>query len=113
MDVELLVIADCPNESPAAVLLRTALCDVGLGAVEVTTTVIDTPQQAELRGFTGSPTILIDGCDPFSDPGWAPALACRLYPHPDGASPLPDLRMLRQALKRAADTAPERDPARE
>ncbi len=69
MDVELLVVADCPHESQAAALLQTALRDVGLVGVDVTTSVIDTPQQAEQRGFTGSPTILIDGSDPFAEPG--------------------------------------------
>ena len=51
MDVELLVVPDCPNEAPAAALLRTALDDVGLARTPVTTTVIDTPAEAERRGF--------------------------------------------------------------
>jgi len=68
MDVELLVVADCPNGTRAAALLCTALRDVGLGRVEITTTVITSPEHAGRRGFTGSPTILIDGNDPFPEP---------------------------------------------
>ena len=104
MDVELLVVPDCPNENPAVVLLRTALDDVGLTGVRFATTLIATQEQAEQRHFTGSPTILLDGVDPFANPGHAPAMACRVYPGPDGPSGIPDLRVLRQALKRAADT---------
>jgi hypothetical protein len=99
IDVELLVVPDCPHEKAAADLLRSALDDVGLTAVDFQLTVIDTPEDAERRGFAGSPTILLDGIDPFQTPGQTDSVSCRLYPGPDG---LPDLRTLRQALKRAA-----------
>ena len=102
MDVELLVVPDCPNEAPAAALLRTALDDVGLARIPITTTVILTPEQAERRGFIGSPTILIDGDDPFAEPGQPAALACRIYRNTTGPAGVPDLRPLRQAIKRAA-----------
>lgn len=102
MDVELLVTADCPHETQAAALLRTALDDVGLSSVDITTTVITTPEQADRRVFPGSPTIFLDGRDPFAEPGQIPALACRVYVTPSGHSGIPDLRALRQALKRAA-----------
>jgi len=78
MDVELLVVSDCPNGPIAAAMLRTALDDVGLTSTTFRTTVIDTKQRAEQRGFIGSPTILIGGLDPFVEPGRAPALARRI-----------------------------------
>ena len=99
MDVELLVVPDCPREKPATVLLRSALDDIGLTAVDFRLTVIDTPEGAERRRFVGSPTILLNGIDPFEKPGQQASLACRPYP---GSGSLPDLRALRQALKRAA-----------
>jgi hypothetical protein len=40
MDVELLVVPDCPHEKPAAMLLRSALDDIGLRTVEFQLTVI-------------------------------------------------------------------------
>ena len=107
MDVELLVVPDCPNESIAAAMLRTALDDVGLPGTTFRTTVIHTQQRAEQRaeqrGFTGSPTILIGGLDPFVEPGRAPALACRIYRNETGPAGVPSLVELRRALKRAAD----------
>jgi hypothetical protein len=54
MDTELLVVPDCPNEGPAAALLRAALDDIGLGSVDYTVTVIDTQDAAERRHFSGS-----------------------------------------------------------
>ena len=112
MDVELLVVAGCPNQAPAAAVLRTALDDVGLARIPVTTTVIDTAAQAERRGFIGSPTILIDGNDPFAEPDQPTAVACRIYRNAGGAAGIPDLPQLRQALKRAAAAnLQERGPA--
>ena len=104
MIVELLVVPECPNEGEAAVRLREALDDVGLVATPFRTTVINTFAEAEARGFVGSPTILIDGRDPFAAPEPRPALACRVYPGVTGVVGVPPLRELRQALKRAADS---------
>ena len=102
MDIELLVVADCPHEHSAMVLLRTALDDVGLTAVDVRTTVIVTDDAADQLSFVGSPTILINGHDPFPARRAPAALACRVYPSVAGAAGVPTLRELRQALKRAA-----------
>ncbi len=99
VNVDLLLVSDCPHGPGAHRLLRSALDDVGLGRIPIQVTVVETGQDAERRGFRGSPTILLDGRDPFEQPGNSPALACRIY---GTASGLPELRELRQALKRAA-----------
>ena len=65
MDVELLVLPDCPNEAPAAALLRSALALAGLTTKRFVVTVIADEQAASRRGFAGSPTFLINGSDPF------------------------------------------------
>jgi hypothetical protein len=103
VDVELLVVAECPHTAPAAVLLRAALDDVGLTSTSFITTVVQSLEEADSRGFVGSPTILANRSDLFPEPGQPSALACRSYAHPDGSTGLPDLRDLRRALKRAAD----------
>jgi hypothetical protein len=107
MDVELLVMADCPHESEAADLLRRALDDTGLSSTRFDTRVIRDLSEAQQAGFVGSPTILINGADPFRLPGSQPALACRIYRCAGRKSPLPELRPLRRALQRATDP-PER-----
>ncbi|KOU36258.1 hypothetical protein [Streptomyces sp. WM6378] len=99
MEIEVLVVPDCPNEQPAVEQLRQALDDTGLRETVFTTRVITDQAEAERSGFTGSPTILIDGRDPFAEPGHAPGLACRVYQTPDGLAGLPALEELRQALR--------------
>ena len=50
----------------------------------------------------GSPTLLIDGRDPFAVPGAGPALACRLYETEDGRLyGAPTVAALRRALDQA------------
>jgi hypothetical protein len=50
----------------------------------------------------GSPTLLINGVDPFAAPGQVPTLSCRLYRDLTGRlASLPPLEALQQALKRA------------
>jgi len=102
MDVELLVVPGCRNEGPAAILLRSALIQAALPA-GFRVTVIADEQQAAQRGFTGSPTFLINGSDPFGTPRQPVGLGCRIYRQPDGhARGFPDLLELRDALAAAA-----------
>lgn len=52
--------------------------------------------------MTGSPTLLIDGTDPFAVPGQAPGLSCRLYRDETGRLVrAPSVEDLRRALERA------------
>lgn len=108
MDVELLVVPDCPNESAARVLLRAALDDIGLPGMEFRVTVIADRRDAERRGFRGSPSFLVDGAELFAGDA-APetgTLACRVYRSTlEGVSGVPALRDLRRELKRAAHRA--------
>jgi len=103
VDIELLVVTDCPNESGAMSVLRLACERVGMAAQPVRTTVIASPEQAQKRGFVGSPMILIDGVDPFAVPGQRPALACRVYATRAGLSGVPPLGDVITALAAARD----------
>ena len=99
MEIELLIVPGCPHEAAAAELITTAVADTGVQA-GVTHTVITNLDQARRRSFAGSPTILIN---PFADPAAPAAMACRLYPTPEGLRGVPALRDLHQALKRIAE----------
>ncbi len=59
---------------------------------------VDTLRQAEDLGFRGSPTVFIDGTDPFEDEAAPIGLSCRLYRTPDGLSGSPTSEQLRTAL---------------
>ncbi|AIV38563.1 hypothetical protein ACWDF1_18755 [Streptomyces coelicoflavus] len=102
MEIEVLVVPDCPNEKVAADRLRQALDEVGLREVGFTVRVVADQAEAERIAFTGSPTIWIGGCDPFAQAGREPGLACRVYRTPDGLAGAPGLDELRQALRAAA-----------
>jgi hypothetical protein len=110
VDVRLLVVADCANEGPAAAVVRQALERAGLADLEFRTVVVRDEREAAELGFTGSPTVLVDGRDPFADEGAPPALACRLYrtgsapgtPAGPATSGVPPLAGLVEALRRAA-----------
>jgi hypothetical protein len=75
MDVEVLVVGDPPNEGRAVTLVRRALDDVGLKRVPIRTQVVTGEQDADGLdadglGFFGSPTIHINGSDPFEAEEW-------------------------------------------
>ncbi|GAB3162412.1 hypothetical protein GCM10027059_15110 [Myceligenerans halotolerans] len=69
--------------------------------ITVTRQLIETLDQAEQVGFHGSPSILVDGSDPFAGPDAGVGLACRLYQTPDGPAGSPTLDQLRAAVARA------------
>ncbi|PZG89270.1 hypothetical protein C1I97_31530 [Streptomyces sp. NTH33] len=104
MEIEVLVVPDCPNQQLAEERLRQALAAIGLPGLRFTTKVIADPDEAERSGFTGSPTILVDGRDPFAEPAATPSLSCRIYRTPAGPAGAPGIDQLRKALEVAAGT---------
>jgi hypothetical protein len=95
MRVELLYFEDCPNWKIADRRLRALASERG---VEVGHRAVNTPEEAQKAGFRGSPTILIDGCDPFAGSDQPSGLSCRLYRIPEGSSGSPTEDQLRSVL---------------
>jgi hypothetical protein len=80
--------------------------------VSVEHRVVSAPEEAERYGMHGSPTILIDGRDPFAEPGAEASLSCRLYRNADGRTQgVPSAGQLRAALAAAENALPGPDPA--
>lgn len=54
---------------------------------------VETAEEASAVGFAGSPSILIDGVDPFASSDAPPAgtLACRVYQTDDGSPTIEQL----------------------
>ncbi len=96
MEITLQYFDDCPNWHVAEVRLRQALTDIGRPDQAILHQRVDTPEEAERVAFGGSPTILIDGTDPFADPTGPAGYACRVY-NGDAA---PTVTQLRAALAR-------------
>lgn len=60
---------------------------------------IETPEDAEKYQFAGSPTLLINGRDPFASDDLAPiGLACRTYMTDAGRAASPSVEQLKEAL---------------
>ncbi|MCX4965819.1 hypothetical protein OHA98_13415 [Streptomyces sp. NBC_00654] len=61
--------------------------------------------QAAERGMNGSPTVLLDGVDPFAPAGAVPSVSCRLYR--EGTAPWREPRAWRHSA-RPSTAAPAR-----
>ena len=95
MDVTLLYFDGCPGWQVAAERLETLTDEYGFN---VAYRKVETPEAAEELGFRGSPTVLIDGRDPFAEGDEPVGLSCRLYQTPDGQAGAPTVEQLRGAL---------------
>lgn len=97
MHVTVMYFDGCPSWRTAVERVHVAAGQAGV-RVQVATQAVETREDAERLGFTGSPTILIDGRDPFSRPGLVPALACRVYSTSGGLAGSPTVDQLVEAL---------------
>ncbi len=106
MELTVLTVPGCPNAAVFDERLAAALADYP-GAVVRRRQVADEQAAAE-TGMAGSPTLLINGVDPFAAPGQAPGLSCRLYRDAAGRlAGAPTVQDLRRALEQAdADDRP-------
>jgi hypothetical protein len=102
MKLEVLHVPDCPNLPP----MLERLAEVT--DLPVTTRVIDSDDEAAQFGMAGSPTLLIDGVDPFTAAGQCECgVSCRLYRDQDGRIvPAPSVEQLRDALNAAGQDQP-------
>ncbi|GGK23456.1 hypothetical protein GCM10011583_64240 [Streptomyces camponoticapitis] len=82
MDIELFYFEGCPNWHLTHERLAKALNVTGRSGQKVRLRSVDTNATAQALRFSGSPTIRIDGQDPFPAPGESYGLACRLYATP-------------------------------
>ena len=104
MDLTVLAVPDCPN----VMLLERRLAQVIEGRRDVTVRrqVIADQDEAARTAMHGSPTILVDGIDPFAEPGEPASVSCRLYRHGNGqVDGAPSVTQLRQAIGEAAAAA--------
>ena len=87
-----------PDWDVAEERLRSALANIGRDDETIQRVLVETPEDAERLGFIGSPTILLDGRDPFATGNEQPALACRVFSTPDRRAGSPTVAQLVEAL---------------
>ncbi len=102
MELVLLTVPACPNAAAFEERLATVLAEHPGAAVH--RRVIADEREAAQAGMHGSPTLLVNGADPFATPGQPPSLSCRLYRDASGRTgSAPSVQALRQALAAAGD----------
>ncbi|HKV88660.1 MAG TPA: DUF2892 domain-containing protein [Candidatus Dormibacteraeota bacterium] len=67
---------------------------------------IESPAMAQRVGFHGSPTILIDGRDPFATGAQPAGVGCRVFLTEDGVQGAPSEALLRDVIKPALSDPP-------
>lgn len=101
MRLEIVQVPGCPHAAVLNQRLDEVLADYP-GAVQRADRIVEDQDAAAAAGMSGSPTLLVDGVDPFAEPGAAPSVSCRLYRdgngRPQGA---PSVTALRRALGRS------------
>jgi hypothetical protein len=97
MKVKVLYFEGCPHWRTAADRLAALQAEMGF---ELTRQEVETPEEAELYGFRGSPTIQVDGIDAFGPDDAPVSFACRVYETPDGTAGSPTIEQLRMVMSR-------------
>ena len=91
----------CPHWRTAYERVNEVLAEDGYEDVTVALEPVESPAYAERLRFIGSPTILLDGEDPFAtDAAGGFGLSCRVYSTPGGPTGAPANEQLREALDR-------------
>lgn len=103
--IEVLTVPDCPHRELMVERLRQALDQTGRPDVLVTERVIDHLEGAVTAGMHGSPTVLIDGQDPFTADGTLGSVSCRLYATEMGIDGAPGVAELVEALSSERSSA--------
>lgn len=96
MEITLQYFDGCPNWEFLDQRLAEVLGD--RSDVRVLRQPVATAEDAARLGFHGSPTVLVDGVDPFADEHAPVGLACRVYRTPDGLEGLPTVDQLRAVI---------------
>jgi len=96
MEITLQYFNGCPNWE----VLDRRLAEMldGRSDVRVRRQLVETTEDAERLGFHGSPTVLVQGVDPFADEGAPVGLACRVFRTPAGLAGSPTVDQLREAI---------------
>jgi hypothetical protein len=98
MEVSLLYFDGCPNHNDTLALLDALLQEASWnGTVQLVN--VGSPEQAEELDFRGSPTVLIDGVDPFLDHDAPTGLTCRIYSTDSGFQGTPPEQQLRTEIE--------------
>ncbi|SRR6266508_29461 len=95
--VEVLYFEGCPHWQTTADRLTALQAEMGF---ELRRQPVATLEEAERLGFRGSPTIRVNGVDPFAPDDAPIGFACRIYETPAGPAGSPTIEQLRKVIPR-------------
>lgn len=96
MEITLQYFNGCPSWETTDAHLTNLIAEGGLDAT-VKYQLIKTQEAAVENNFRGSPTVLIDGVDPFANTVSPIGLSCRIYKTEHGNAGSPTLDQLKEA----------------
>ncbi|MCH7901849.1 MAG: thioredoxin family protein [Acidobacteria bacterium] len=97
IEVMIQYVEGCPHFDETYQLVSGVLETNDLRSV-LKTRLVSSAEEAEDLGFVGSPTLLIDGVDPFADKSSRVGLACRIYGSGADRSGVPPKNAVETAL---------------
>jgi hypothetical protein len=100
MHIEILHVPDCPHLGLARSRLSIALERAGTAA-SVYEICVTSPKLADELGMHGSPTITINGSDPFDHDQGEGSISCRLYRAGSRIAGAPGVAELIEVISRA------------
>jgi hypothetical protein len=107
LELSVLTVPGCPNGP--VLLERLGRVLAGYPAAQVAGHVIGSEAEAVRLGMHGSPTLLVNGIDPFAVPGSPASVSCRVYRDESGRSQgAPSVAALRRAVRQALGLEPDR-----
>ena len=89
----------CPNWAIARDRLIEAMAEVGLDPAAIEFERVETDEEARRLEFRGSPTVLVDGTDPFAPSDAPVGLSCRMYHTEADLEGSPSVAQLVEALR--------------
>lgn len=105
--LRILHVPDCPHVGLLEERLGEVIHDRD---VRLTRCVVDTVEAAIAAGMHGSPTLLVDGTDPFAEHGVPTSLTCRYYRDElGGLDGAPTVSALRRVLIPRANSSDEEE----
>ena len=93
-----------PNWKDTCLAVAEAAREIGLSNAVMGFQPVETDEEARRIAFRGSPTILIDGTDPFAELDVPAGLMCRVFSTDHGLAGRPSSTQLQSVLRSAVTT---------
>jgi len=97
MTITLQYFESCPNWKVTDERVRAVIAEHGLDA-DIRYQLVESPEEAERVSFHGSPTLLVDGADPFATEDTQVGFACRTFFTDTGPAEAPSVNQIAEAL---------------